>query len=228
MQGLWLSSRPDSAASRSRPPSRWPSAFPTSSRRSSSATRFCCAAKWRAPELAAHHPRGQGAGADAGHLCGCLGILAAQPRGRGRGRFRHHPYPAVLGGLPDPGQDAARACRGDPPARWPRRFPGKEIFLGEFGWPSAGRMREGALPSPVNQARMMHEVLALGQARELPRQPDRGLRPALEAPARRHRRRPLGAATTPTGGRPNSPGARRCPTIRTGAGRRPAGSALPR
>jgi exo-beta-1,3-glucanase (GH17 family) len=38
-------------------------------------------------------------------------------------------------------------------------FPGKEIFVGEFGWPSAGRMRESALPSPVNQARAMHEVL---------------------------------------------------------------------
>src|SRR5947209_3154588 len=38
-------------------------------------------------------------------------------------------------------------------------FPGKEVFVGEFGWPSAGRMREGALPSPVNQARTVHEVL---------------------------------------------------------------------
>jgi glucan 1,3-beta-glucosidase len=42
-------------------------------------------------------------------------------------------------------------------------FPGKEIFLGEFGWPSAGRMREGALPSPVNAARIIHEVVALGK-----------------------------------------------------------------
>jgi len=40
-------------------------------------------------------------------------------------------------------------------------FPGKEVLVGEFGWPSAGRMREGALPSPVNQARALHEVLAL-------------------------------------------------------------------
>jgi exo-beta-1,3-glucanase (GH17 family) len=38
-------------------------------------------------------------------------------------------------------------------------FPGKDVFVGEFGWPSAGRMREGALPSPVNQARTMHDVL---------------------------------------------------------------------
>ncbi|MGH6768045.1 MAG: beta-(1-6) glucans synthase [Xanthobacteraceae bacterium] len=42
-------------------------------------------------------------------------------------------------------------------------FPGKEVFLGEFGWPSAGRMREGALPSPVNAARTMHEVVAQGR-----------------------------------------------------------------
>jgi glucan 1,3-beta-glucosidase len=39
-------------------------------------------------------------------------------------------------------------------------FPAKEILIGETGWPSAGRMRAGALPSPVNQARVAHEVLA--------------------------------------------------------------------
>jgi glucan 1,3-beta-glucosidase len=42
-------------------------------------------------------------------------------------------------------------------------FPGKEILVGEFGWPSAGRMREGALPSPVNQARTMHDVVSLAK-----------------------------------------------------------------
>jgi exo-beta-1,3-glucanase (GH17 family) len=40
------------------------------------------------------------------------------------------------------------------------RFPGKEILIGEVGWPSAGRMRESALPSPANQARVIQEVLA--------------------------------------------------------------------
>lgn len=39
-------------------------------------------------------------------------------------------------------------------------FPAKEILIGETGWPSAGRMRGRALPSPANQARMLHEVLA--------------------------------------------------------------------
>jgi len=44
-------------------------------------------------------------------------------------------------------------------------FAGKEVVIGEVGWPSAGRMREGALPSPANQARVIQEVLALA-ARE--------------------------------------------------------------
>src|SRR5262249_25909636 len=42
-------------------------------------------------------------------------------------------------------------------------FPGKEILLGEMGWPSAGRMREGALPSPINQARVIEDVLAVAK-----------------------------------------------------------------
>ncbi len=41
-------------------------------------------------------------------------------------------------------------------------FPGKEILIGEVGWPSAGRMRQGALPSRSNQARVLQEVM--GQA----------------------------------------------------------------
>jgi len=60
--------------------------------------------------------------------------------------------------FPIPARDAAThvdAIRGQMAVA----FPGKDIFVGEFGWPSAGRMREGALPSPVNQARTMHEVL---------------------------------------------------------------------
>jgi glucan 1,3-beta-glucosidase len=50
-------------------------------------------------------------------------------------------------------------------ARVAAAFPGKEILIGETGWPSAGRMREGALPSPVNQARVLHDVLTLAKAR---------------------------------------------------------------
>ncbi len=42
-------------------------------------------------------------------------------------------------------------------------MPGKEIVIGEFGWPSAGRMRESARPSRSNQARAATETLALAQ-----------------------------------------------------------------
>jgi exo-beta-1,3-glucanase (GH17 family) len=45
-----------------------------------------------------------------------------------------------------------------------KSFPGKDILIGEVGWPSAGRMREGALPSPVNQARVLEEVMARARA----------------------------------------------------------------
>ncbi len=43
-------------------------------------------------------------------------------------------------------------------------FPGKEILIGEVGWPSAGRMRGGALPSRANQVRVISDVLALARA----------------------------------------------------------------
>jgi exo-beta-1,3-glucanase (GH17 family) len=42
-------------------------------------------------------------------------------------------------------------------------FPGKEILIGETGWPSHGRMREGALPSRANQARVVSEILDIAK-----------------------------------------------------------------
>ncbi|HLI98296.1 MAG TPA: beta-(1-6) glucans synthase [Bradyrhizobium sp.] len=42
-------------------------------------------------------------------------------------------------------------------------FPGKEILIGETGWPSHGRMREAALPSRTNQARVVSEILDLAK-----------------------------------------------------------------
>jgi glucan 1,3-beta-glucosidase len=41
---------------------------------------------------------------------------------------------------------------------------GKEVLVGQVGWPSAGRMREWALPSPANQARVVQDVVAAGKA----------------------------------------------------------------
>ena len=40
------------------------------------------------------------------------------------------------------------------------KFPNHEILIGEVGWPSAGRMRDGALPSPANQALVLEGVAA--------------------------------------------------------------------
>src|SRR6478736_3571854 len=42
-------------------------------------------------------------------------------------------------------------------------FPGKEILIGETGWPSEGRMRDAALPSRTNQARVVPEILDMAR-----------------------------------------------------------------
>ena len=65
---------------------------------------------------------------------------------------------------PIPAKDAA-AHVGSIRERMAAAFPGKEILIGETGWPSQGRMREGALPSLVNQALIIQEILALAKQR---------------------------------------------------------------
>ncbi len=52
-------------------------------------------------------------------------------------------------------------------ARVREAFPGKEVFIGEAGWPSKGRRREGAVPSRVNQARFVRELANAAAARGL-------------------------------------------------------------
>ena len=49
-------------------------------------------------------------------------------------------------------------------ARIADAFPGKKILIGEVGWPSRGRMREGTLPSPINQARFVSGVMQAAKA----------------------------------------------------------------
>jgi exo-beta-1,3-glucanase (GH17 family) len=61
--------------------------------------------------------------------------------------------------IPVAAKDAANHVR-DIRAEVSKRFEGKEILIGEVGWPSQGRMREGALPSPSNQARVLSDVIA--------------------------------------------------------------------
>jgi len=65
---------------------------------------------------------------------------------------------------PIPAKDAA-AHVGSIRERMAAAFPDKEILIGETGWPSQGRMREGALPSLVNQALIIQEILALAKQR---------------------------------------------------------------
>ncbi|MEE4608198.1 MAG: hypothetical protein V2L15_04870, partial [Desulfobacteraceae bacterium] len=43
------------------------------------------------------------------------------------------------------------------------KIPRREILIGEAGWPSRGRMRAGALPSPVNQARFVRGFVAMAE-----------------------------------------------------------------
>jgi len=47
--------------------------------------------------------------------------------------------------------------------RMAEAFPGKEILIGEIGWPSEGRMRESARPSRTNQAQVISEILDLAR-----------------------------------------------------------------
>jgi hypothetical protein len=64
--------------------------------------------------------------------------------------------------VPVPAEDAAAhvdAMR----KRMVQAFPGKEILIGEAGWPSRGRMRDRALPSRINQARFMSALLELAR-----------------------------------------------------------------
>jgi glucan 1,3-beta-glucosidase len=43
-------------------------------------------------------------------------------------------------------------------------FPGHKLFVGEIGWPSLGRMREDARPSPSDQTRFVREFIAVSES----------------------------------------------------------------
>ncbi len=44
-----------------------------------------------------------------------------------------------------------------------KKYPNKEIVIGEIGWPSGGRIRQGAVPSPVNQATFLRRFLNVAE-----------------------------------------------------------------
>jgi glucan 1,3-beta-glucosidase len=64
--------------------------------------------------------------------------------------------------FPVPAEFAA-AHADDVRRRMASLLPSKEILIGEIGWPSEGRMRESALPSRTNQARVVSEILDLAR-----------------------------------------------------------------
>jgi glucan 1,3-beta-glucosidase len=46
-------------------------------------------------------------------------------------------------------------------------FSGKRVLIGEAGWPSAGRMREGARPGAVEQARFIRELMIAAHEKDI-------------------------------------------------------------
>ncbi|RDS83244.1 glycosyl hydrolase family 17 protein [Dyella psychrodurans] len=53
-------------------------------------------------------------------------------------------------------------------ARVQHTFPGKQLMIGETGWPSAGRLRRTAEPSVVNEARYLREFLRYAAQMHMP------------------------------------------------------------
>jgi exo-beta-1,3-glucanase (GH17 family) len=52
--------------------------------------------------------------------------------------------------------------------RMQKIFPDKKLMIGETGWPSAGRLRQSAEPSIVNEARYLREFLRFADSHALP------------------------------------------------------------
>ena len=190
LQGIWIGRNRRRTGGRSRRPCCSPGA-PRHDRG------FHRRQRDAAPRRARRRPHqglsrgGEAALRPASHLCRCLGVLAAIASARFRRRFRHHPHPALLGGRAGLGVGSRRACARDT-GESTGEFSGKEILIGEVGWPSEGRMRAGALPSPANQAMVLSGVVEAARAGKLEGQSHRGVRPAVETPTGRHSRRLLG------------------------------------
>ena len=106
-------------------------------------------------------------------------------------------------------------------------IPNKEIVVGEFGWPSEGRMREGALPSPSNQARAIEQTVTLAQRENF----RLNVIEAFDQPWKRQLEGATGGywgfSTAPRRRR-NSVSTATCPIIRIGSGKRSPESCLPR
>lgn len=69
-----------------------------------------------------------------------------------------------------------------------RQFPERRLMIGETGWPSAGRARENAIPSIVDQARYLRDFLVYAKAHEL----DYNFIEAFDQPWKRHQEGAVG------------------------------------
>lgn len=69
-----------------------------------------------------------------------------------------------------------------------RQFPGHRLMIGETGWPSAGRARENAIPSIVDQARYLRDFLVYAKAHDL----DYNFIEAFDQPWKRHQEGAVG------------------------------------
>jgi exo-beta-1,3-glucanase (GH17 family) len=67
------------------------------------------------------------------------------------------------GSIPVRASEAARTIQAVR-AQVATRVGAKDIVIDDAGWPSAGRMRESARPSPANQARVLHDLVAAAKA----------------------------------------------------------------
>ena len=65
------------------------------------------------------------------------------------------------------------------------QFPGKKIWIGETGWPSAGRMRGPAEPSLIQQARYIREFITLMEKAPFPQQIAYNIVEAFDQPWKR-------------------------------------------
>lgn len=90
--------------------------------------------------------------------------------------------------LPVSADDAARQIL-EERARISARYPGKPVAFVEAGWPSEGRMRVSALPSPSNQARVLHAAVAASKQAKFQLSVFEG----LDLPARAHQMGTAGA-----------------------------------
>ncbi len=123
---------------------------------------------------------GQAPGQGSGHLCRRLGVLVATSTDRAGSGFPDHPPVAVLGGRSPRHRRGPGPCgRGSPGIRRALRAqadPDRRDRLAQRRPPTRNRLAQPGERSPVHS-----RLRRPGRGRGLALQPDRSLRPAMEA-----------------------------------------------